>query len=368
MLIKQINYTDDNHANLHLFMKCIGMPISDEAAETEYAIEEQEYKDRYKVSLGQHAFYIKKAFLPKFWLILSKEDFKLIEELIEAEDDVKYLPIGYVGEYTFDESDPFYQTTGQDFDALEDRVSKLARTAAQSIQHIALLVNEDQRTVLDDTNKVKDFDGILTFNSELGKDFGLHLCFDKVAPVSDENDGLVIDRTKMTDEDKVMWFPKNHAAIDKALGHINELVRVFYASKVVTWNEYIAKYAEMSVDCSILKAFLDQNIEYITFGGKDDWRVNGVDTPNNKACFEILDQELEGIIKYLDAIPKTEGVDIYSIDIDTYTVFGRNDNNHVVTPIVQGHTEHLLKRYSRGFERLLSTRMGMSDNAHFFKA
>lgn len=364
----KIDYKNDNHANLHLFTVAAGMDLTEQAA-AEFVVEEQDYKDRYKVSLGQHIFYVKNEFLPKFWLILSKYDFKTIQECIEQEEGVTYaVSVPLVGEFPIDETDPFYQTIGLDFSNVDERLSKLSNATVAAIQHMAGLVNKAQKDVLGNTDIVKDFDGILTFNSELGKDFKLRLCFDKIKPVDLANDGLVIDRTDMTGADMVKYLGESTDKILDTIANINELVSVFYSSKTVTHNEYITKYAEMALNLTILKAFLDQNIEYITFGGRDDWRMNGPDTPNNVACMKYLDEEIEFLIDYLDQIPKTEGVDFYSIDMDTYTIFGRNNNNHVVTPMLQGHTNGILSRYSRGFERLLSIRMGMSDNVHFFKA
>lgn len=347
-----------------------GMPIKD--ADTEhFSIEYQSYKDRYKVCLGGNGLFIDNAFEPKFWLLLKQESFNEVIDILNNEKDNRlyYKPIIGLDKIILKEddgTDPFLQTCGEDFDRVDARISGLVSEISKSINLIGNLTNTAMETVRKDTNIIKDFDGYVSFDSPMGGEFNLGMCFDKIAPVDEEKN--VINRTPMTKEDFDLYMGDCGPRITNTIDHINKMVRNFLESKVVTWNESVTYYAHKALDIVVLKAFLDWTVEFITFGGVDDWRVNGPDTPNNKACFAILDQEVEYIINYLENIPLQEGVDLYSIDIDTYTIFGRNNMNKVVTPIIQGHSEGILSRYSKGFESVLSIRMGMSDNAHFFKA
>lgn len=340
--------------------------------------EYQEWRNRYKVSLGLMTWHISNDFLPKFWLFLSQgeEGWNKILDAIEAEDGtiaefvaplISQLEEAMVG-YEPDESDPFYKLMGIDFENVDKRLEGLTTAGAGVIRDLARTVNAELDLVNKDRNLVKDFDGILTFDTDLGKDFKLHLCFDKIAPINEEGIGMVM-RTPMSEEDGKMYLRDSYPKVLSKLNHMNSLVSALFENKAIKESQYLTEYAANAIDVLLTKAFLNQVITYIQFGGVDDWRVQSDDTPNNTACFKYLDAEVEHIIKLLDELPKQEGVDIYSIDIDTLAVFGRNNDNKVVTPAVQGFTEEkLLRRYSKGFERLLAIRMGMSDNAHFFRA
>lgn len=340
--------------------------------------EYQEWRNRYKVSLGFMTWHISNDFMPKFWLFLSQgeEGWDKLITAIEADDGtlsefvaplLSQLEEALVG-YEPPKGDSFYELMGIDFEAVDKRLSGLTTAGAASIRDLARTVNTELDLVNKDRDLVKDFDGILTFDTDLGKNFKLRLCFDKIAPINEEGIGMVM-RTPMTEEDGKKYLRDTYPKVLSKLDHINGLVTALFESKAVKDSEYLLEYAANAVDVLLTKAFLNQVITYIQFGGIDDWRVQSEDTPNNTACFKILDAEVEHIIKLLDELPKPEGVDIHSIDIDTLAVFGRNNDNKVVTPAVQGFTEEkLLRRYSKGFERLLAIRLAMSDNAHFFRA
>lgn len=340
--------------------------------------EYQEWRNRYKVSLGLITWHISNDFMPKFWLFLSQgeEGWDKIVDKIEAEDgtinefvapllsSIEEVMVGYEP----DQNDPFYKLLGIDFENVDKRLEGLTTAGAGVIRDLAKTINKELDLVNKDTDLVKDFDGILTFDTNLGKDFKLSLCFDKIAPINEEGIGMVM-RTPITDEDGEKYLRGTYPKVLTKLEYMNSLVTGLFESKAVRESEYLLGYAANAVDVLLTKAFLNQIITYIQFGGIDDWRVQGKDTPNNKACFEILDAELENVIKLLDELPKGEGVDLHSLDIDTLAAFGRNNDNRVVTPAVQGFTEQkLLSRYSKGFERLFAIRLSMSDNAHFFRA
>lgn len=338
----------------------------------------QEWRNRYKVSLGIVTWHISSDFMPKFWLYLSQgpDGWDKIIDAIEAEDGtIKefYAPLlSNIEEVTADwipaSDDGFYNLMGVDFDNVDRRLEGLMTAGAGVIRDLAKTVNAELDLVNKDTDVVKDFDGILTFDTDLGRNFKLSLCFDKIAPINEEGVGMVM-RTPITDEDGKMYLRNTYPKVLTKLEYMNSLVTGLFESKAVRDNEYLMDYAAKAVDVLLTKAFLNQVITYIQFGGIDDWRVQGKDTPNNIACFKVLDAEMENVIKLLDALPKEEGVDIHSLDLDTLAAFGRNNDNRVVTPAVQGFTEQqLLRRYSKGFERLFAIRLGMSDNAHFFRA
>lgn len=338
----------------------------------------QEWRNRYKVSLGLVTWHISKDYMPKFWynLSLGPEGWDRIQDALEAEDGtIKefYAPLlsdieeAITGVASIDH-DEFYDLMGIDFEKVDNRLSGLITTSAHSLREIARIINERMVVVEKDRNIVKDFDGILTFDTATGRDFKLSLCFDKVPPIAENNNAMIM-RTPITQEDAELYLGESYVKVQSRIEHINGLVTDLLTGKSVKGVEYLIDYAANAIDVILTKAFLDQIITFVSFGGTDDWRVHGDDSPNNIECFKILDAEVENIIKMLDALPKEEGVDIHSIDIDTLAVFGRNNDNRVVTPAVQGFTEEkLLRRYSKGFERLLSIRLGMSDNAHFFRA
>ena len=340
--------------------------------------EYQEWRNRYKVSLGIMTWHISNDFMPRFWLLLSQgeEGWDKLIDIIGADDGIcsEFVAplLSNIEEVTADwipaSDDSFYNLLGIDFDNVDKRLEGLVTAGAGCIRDLAKTINKELDLVNKDTDLVKDFDGILTFDTDLGENFKLSLCFDKIAPVNEEGIGMVM-RTPMTEEDGKAYLRDTYPKVLTKLEYMNSLVSGLFESKIVQSNEYLKKYAADAVDVVLTKAFMNQIITYIQFGGVDDWRVQGADTPNNIACFKVLDAEMEHIIKLLDALPKEEGVDIHSIDLDTLAVFGRNNDNRVVTPAVQGFTEQqLLRRYSKGFERLLAIRMGMSDNAHFFRA
>ncbi len=336
-------------------------------------IEFQEWRNRYKVSLGLLNWHISVDFMPRFWLLLDKgvEGWEEICQAIEAED-------GSIKEFisvrlddlptVYESTDPFYELMGEDFTNVDRKLEGLVTASAATIRELAKIINAQMELVTRNRDIVKDFDGILTFDTATGKDFKLSLCFDKVPPIAENNTAMIM-RTPITQEDAELYLGDIHPKIVSRLDHINKLVETLLTGKAVTKHPELLDYAAMGIDVTLTKAFLNQIVTYISFGGIDDWRMNGDDSPNNIACFKILDDEVEHIIKELEALPKQEGVDLYSLDIDTLAAFGRNNDNRVVTPAVQGFTEpKLLSRYSKGFERLLGIRLGMSDNAHFFRA
>lgn len=363
-------YVDANHENLCEYALHCCQDVGDMGA---YKVEHQEWKGRYKVSLGIFAWYVSEEFLPKFWLGISsgEEGWDLLEQVMETEDGrLKEL---IVPAYTdlptiYKTEESFGNLTGEDFINIDRRMEGLIKASGQTIREIAHLINKEMDEIAKDTEVVKDFDGILTFDTLTGKDFKLQLCFDKVEPVKENNNAMIM-RTPMTKEDGEMYLRDTYPKVLSRLDHVNKIVTVLLESKAVKGHPALFDYACRALDVTLTHAFLNQIVTYVSFGGFDNWRMDGKETPNNKACFKILDAEVEHIIKLLDELPRGEGVDLHSLDLDTLAAFGRNHDNKVVTAAVQGFTEQkLLSRYSKGFERLLSIRLGMNDSPYFFRA
>lgn len=364
--IKEINH----HHNLCLFLESLGLDFDPEA---EIIMEKQEWRDRYKVSLSKHAFHITSSFLPRFLMALEEGNHNfIIDELNKEDNTIKQLPVMYLSAFetiTLDPSEPLLETQGLHFNQIDKRLSGLITETKKVIQGIAHMVNAQMDKVARNGEIVKDFDGVLTFTSELGLDFGLTLCFDKVKPIDVDNSAVEIQRTPFTPEDYALYMGEAGDKISARIEYINKLVKAFINSKDVAWNPECQDYAAKAINITILKAFLDQTITFVTFGGVDNWNLFAKEnTPNATACHAIMDEEIEHVIKFLDSIEKPEGVDVFSIDLDTFGIFGRNKDNRVVTAAMQGYTDQLLNRYSQGFERLFTVRIGMNDNAHFFKA
>lgn len=364
---KEFEFESDNHYNLYSFAELSQKKVFHDSA---FIVETQDYHDRYKVSLGEYVWYVAAKFIGKFWLMLEKAEYAELNSVIEQGKEVKegvYIPYDKItGEP--DMTGPFYELVGEDFINVENRLGGLVKAVAQSIREVATIVNEEMEVVAKDGDIVKDFDGYMTFDTKLGTEFEVKLCFDKIKPIAEDNASAWIERTPITKEDLATYFPNVGEKIMSKLAHVNGMVKAMFEAKAVARNPELVEYAGWLVTGTLVNAYLNQNVTYISFGGKDNWSVLGKETKNNLECFKYLDQEIEYIINMLDGIEKTEGVDIYSMDIDTFAIFGRNFDNKVVTPALQGYVQPLLDKYSKGFEQTLATRMAMIDNQHFFKA
>lgn len=369
--LHEITYVDDNHYNLVLLCHRLRLTLVNP---DHYAVEKQEHLDRYKVSLGDQLIFIPQNDYNRFLLDLSKNLDKLVTEIGDSmwaapgvHYPIRIRPAVTISDFTVDESDPFYELMGIDYSNVEDRVRSLMTAVSQSIRDTARFINKEMSEVALNVDIIKDFDGILTFRTEPGRNFKLELCLDKVLPVDENNDKIEIQRTPITPEDLATYFPTMGGKVIGQLRLVNDLVRSVFDSKRIMETEELTRYAEMLVNGVLIPPFLDQNITYISFGGRDDWSSMGKETPNNKACFVYLDQEVDRIFKLLEEIPLEEGVEVWSIDLDTFAIFGRKDNK-VVTPALQGYVEGILKPYSQGFEKTLTMRLSLLDSPHIFKA
>jgi hypothetical protein len=368
--LHEMTFEDDNHYNLYLMFRHLRMKVVNPE---KYSVEKQEYLGRYKVSLGDQLIYIADDLYGKFWVELSKNLAGVAQEMYESVWSVnqpdKIRPNVDVLDvpFTINEEDEFYSLMGIDYTNVENRIRGLMTATTKTIAEIALILNKEMAAVALDTNIVKDFDAIVTFRSEPGRKFKAELCFDKVLPIDPANDGLEIQRTPITAEDLKTYMPNAGEKVVSRLDHINGLVRSVFESKRIAEVETLTKYAETLINAVLLPPFLDQNVTFFQFGGRDDWSSVGKETPNNKVCFEYLDKEVDKLFKMLEGIPLQEGVEVWSIDLDTFAIFGRKDNK-VVTPALQGYTENILLPMSQGFERVFTMRLGLIDSPHIFKA
>lgn len=367
--LHEIEFVDAKHYDLYQFSQYLHLKVLNPG---HFFIEEQETHDRHKVSLGNQIFYVTSNFLNQFWLILNRAeegDYPSLAEKVYEEKDIIVRPaVDMTGQvFELDPSDPSYSLTGLDYVSVESRIKGLMTTVSATIREVANMVNKEMNAIALDSNVVKDFDGIMTFSTELGSKFNMELCFDKVPPVDENNDHIEIMRTPITPEDLKTYFPSVGYKIQSRLGHINDLVRAVFESKRIAEIKELHQYAEMLINGVLIPSFLNQNVNYVTFGGRDDWSSAGKETPNNVACFKYLDPEVDKLLKFLDSIPLEEGVEVYSIELDTFAIFGRKDNK-VVTPALQGYVEDILKPFSQGFERVLTQRLSLLDSPHVFKS
>lgn len=368
--LHEINFVDDTHYNLTYL--CIRLQLKVVNPE-HYAVEKQEEQDRYKVSLGNQAFFIPVKDYGRFCLELEKDIESVIAEVGESIWDynmpIKVRPVVDLTDipFTIDESDEFYSLMGIDYTNVEQRLRGLMTAATHTIKEIAAILNKEMSAVALNTDIVKDFDAILTFNTELGRNFNMHLCMDKVLPIDLANIDLEIPRTPITPEDLKTYLPDAGEKVKSRLEYINGLVRSVFESKRIAESPELTRYAEMLINGVLVSQFLEQNVTFFQFGGRDDWSSLGKETPNNVACFKYLDEQTEKLFELLNSIPLQEGVDVWSLDLDTFAIFGRKDNR-VVTPALQGYTANLLAPMSHGFERVFTMRLSLIDSDHIFKA
>lgn len=247
-------------------------------------------------------------------------------------------------------------------DLLLERASGMMSIGAGAIGRIAQLLNNAQERVAKDGSIVKDFDALVTFNTELGHGFNPVLCIDRVPAILDGIDAIEITRTPFSEEDRATFLTYEGERIDNELKLLTNVVRAFLESKVVTCSTLTEELAVNIVNSTIVNPILEQLIRFISFGGVDNWRLSGDLTPNSERCHDMLDQAVREILEFLDIIEKPEGVDYWGIDVKTLNIVGRdNENRNVGEPLIE-ESGCITTRYNEGFQELLKLRLRMSDN------
>lgn len=331
----------------------------------EVVFENQSYKERYKISLLNHGFIVHANFINNFLVAISTGDHSSIHKHIATKPPlVEYTPVISMpkgaGEATVKSEDLV-----QNARHIELRLNGLLDQANKAITKMVTRLNEQMTRVAKDSNIVKDFDGYITFDMEIDPEIKFSLCFDKVPPVGQVGQ---INRTAITKEDADLYLGNAYPVIAEQLKFISDLCNNFLNSKTVTVSDASAKHARSLLNGTLACALVEQTIEFISFGGVDNFAITAEGNPNTNACYVYLDAQVEALIKRLEDIPLVDDVELYSIDVDTFNVYGRTNDNKVVTAILPNITDEILSQYSKGFERLFSSRLANIDNPHFFRA
>lgn len=243
-----------------------------------------------------------------------------------------------------------------------ERANGMMSICANKIGRIAHLMNAAQDRVLRDGDIIKDFDALVTFNTELGHGFNPVLCIDRVPPILDSIDSIEINRSPFSEEDIELFISKEHQQITRHLNELTDVVQAFLNSKAVRSSTLTEELGINVVNATIVNPMLEQMIRFISFGGIDNWRLGGDLTPNSTRCHEMLDQAIREILELMDFIPKPEGVDYWAIDVKTLNIVGRdNENRNVGEPLIE-ESAAITMRYNEGFQELLKLRLRMSDN------
>ncbi|QDJ96951.1 hypothetical protein PQC07_gp054 [Aeromonas phage D3] len=276
------------------------------------------------------------------------------EVIMESPNDYKVIPV--VGTEVKEIPKALEQL-------LLERTTGLMSICAGAMGRIAKLVNIAQDRNQRNGELVKDFDAMLTFNTELGHGFKPELCFDKIPAILREYEGFHIDRTPFTQELKEQFLTHEYKLIDRELEILHDVVQAFLNSKAVKSMVLAEELAINVVNSALVAPLLDQQITFISFGGVDNWRLTGDLTPNSQKCHDIMDVEIESIMDMLRTLPLEEGVDYWAIDTKTLNVYGRTELN-ATSEKPHDISEAISLSYCDGLLELLKVRLSMHDNKH----
>ncbi|UOX39492.1 hypothetical protein [Aeromonas phage ZPAH34] len=361
-----------NKENFVTLLNSVGMFLFHD---NEVKIETKENGD-FIASAGPHGMLVNPSIKPIFIDCVSKCDQTKFAELLEsAYSGVKYIPIVNDEEIVIEKQiETLEELPVEIKNQIESRVSSVLTIAAMEIKAIANLVNKRIEEVSKDFNIVKDFDSLLSFDYNESNDqpFKLFFCFDKIPPILDGSEGIEILRTPMTKADKKLYFGDEYPKIKQHLDNVNETINNFYQSKLVSLSDMCLKYAQVLVNNSVVKAFLDNHFKFISFGGVDNWRLFGDLTPNSKACHAIMDKEVEYLVNYLktyripDHVELKGEVDFLSIDLNHLGIYARNNLFKLVSKALQEPSDHFGLRWSEGFRELMKIRLAQNDSNYCF--
>lgn len=322
-------------------------------------------------SVGVHVFKVGRVVWDRFCGVVKGGHVDEFVGLLKAKEvDVEY-------EIAFEDEErdkPVMPVFGENWDKLPPEVENLIiergsgvmSVAAGVIGKIATIVNEVIDRVARDGDIIKDRDVMMTFDTEFGEKFNPVICLDYIPTIIESLEPIQIVRTPMTEEDRERYFGKDADEIDRLIKQLIEVINVFYSSKLVSSSKLIKDLVVSVIDGAIVSQFLDLHIKFISFGGFDNWRLTGDLTPNSEACHAIMDVQVEEIYKFLNSIPLQEGVDYWAIDLKTLGIYGRNNENHLVTGPLVEESDAITARYCDGLVDLLKLRLSMNDNKHIF--
>lgn len=327
-------------------------------------------------SAGPHGIEVSSGVLSKFIDCVFKCDQITFAQMLESTfSGIKYKAIDIQPE----DINVFQDETVEELSTeikniIESRVSSIITIAGMEIKALAGLINKRIDDVSKDFNIIKDFDALVSFDYEedITKPFKIFLCFDKIPPILDGSGAIEILRTPMSKDDKKLYFGPSYAEIKQRINKINEAVIALYESKLVSSSEKSFKYAQTLINNTLVKAFLDDNIKFISFGGIDNWRLFGDLTPNSKACHAIMDKEVEYLVAYLkeykipDHIELSGQVDFLSIDLNHLGIYARSNLFKVVSKALPEPSDHFGLRWSEGFAELMKIRLAQNDTQYCF--
>lgn len=261
---------------------------------------------------------------------------------------------------------PFVMATSMEIEPeahalLMERATGLMSICAGKIMRIAKLVNIALDRVQNDGNIIKDFDALITFNTELGHGFDPVLCMDKIPYMFGDMTTFEVQRSPMLEEDKKLYLVDEHERIDAELKDLGVVVRSFLESKLVKSSIPLEELAVNIVNSVLVMQLMDQHTRFISFGGRDNWRMSGDTTPNSQRCHDLLDIAVEEIFEFLNEIEKPEGVDYWGVDVKTLAIFGRDKENRTVTEPLE-ESAALTTMYNEGFQEMLKLRLRLIDN------
>lgn len=332
-------------------------------------------------SVGPHRFEIPKDVWERFCLAVEQEDAQLFKAYIEGRNGVRYTPMFYE-----ENEEQFYinpllakpELSEEMTQLIMSRVSGVIAGVVPLVNRIGAICNHAIVEIADNGEIIKDKDAMLSFDVDLNaKPFKFIPCLDFIDPVMEKEGDVKIHRTPMTTEQLELYFPNREIRekfiqlLDQASGYINNL----YESKLVKNSDAVYWMARGLVESTIVNTFMDLQSKLVSFGGRDNWGLFGDLTPNSKVCHEILDREVEYLVDYLkhkvvldEGVTPNGEVDIYSVDLERFDIYGRDVNNKVITPPLIAASGHFHLRYSEGFLELFKLRLRQNDSRFVFFA
>lgn len=332
-------------------------------------------------SVANHRFEVPKDAWERFCLAVEQEDANLFKAYLEGRQGVRYTPMFHEEGEEVHYINPLLtkpELTQEMTQLIMARVSGVIAGTIPIVNRLGAICNHAIVDVANNGEIIKDKDAMLSFDVDLKQEiFKLVPCLDYIDPVMEEETSVQIHRTPMTKEQLELYFPNKEirekflSLIADANGYINNL----YQSKLIKNSQAVKRVTSGLIESTIVSTFMDLQVKLVSFGGRDNWGLFGDLTPNSKACHEILDREVEYLVDYLknkvvldDGVTPEREIDVYSVDLERFDIYGRDVNNTVVTPPLVAASAHFHLRYSEGFMELFKLRLRQNDSRHCFFA